>query len=637
MLNEFLSEIFTGKFNKAISILESATLKSPIPTEILTMLRLAITKPEQNYLSYQKTFNIWSKWGQPTLKPNATNLKIIFLSDFTSDHFSPMIKLFCAAQGVKIEVLLPEFDSIEQTAFDPSSSIYEFQPDIIILIFSEYWIQKYTGNSSLIKQSDLEAAQNTVSNLVSSLKLNSSADILIGNLPGRSFGFPAGYVSMGKVMGWNLALNKFNQWLEKNSGGRIHVVDIAEAIFSSGGRKSMGNINYFRARMAFEMPGTLSVAREISSAICHLSGKTNRALVTDFDNTIWGGEVAELGSFGVDCGLESPEALGFLMTQQYLKSLRPLGVLLAGVSRNDPKIKIIFTESKDIALNLDDFASMQLGWLPKSDSITQISSELGFGSDLMVYLDDSLYEIAQVLSVHPYIDVVLAGPDSQTTITRLTNYRFFNAVSISSEDLERGSRAIKLKEQREFKTSFSKIEDFLEAIQVQLSFSKLNPDNLNRVVQLFQKTNQFNLTTRRHKEDDLKQLENNGTDVYSVAYEDTFGSQGIISAFSLTPKSNSLIIENWLMSCRVLNRTVEQAVFSFILKKSRGKKIIGEYIPTEKNGLVRLLYQNLGFKKLTSATNKKNGCEQWTYANSDSENSPPKHYVLIKEIYKSTR
>jgi hypothetical protein len=91
------------KFNKAISLLESAKLESPIPIEILTMLRLAIIKPEQNYLSYQKTFNIWSKWGKPTLKPNATNLKIIFLSDFTSDHFSPMIKLFCAAQDKKVD------------------------------------------------------------------------------------------------------------------------------------------------------------------------------------------------------------------------------------------------------------------------------------------------------------------------------------------------------------------------------------------------------------------------------------------------------------------------------------------------------------------------------------------------------
>ena len=397
MLNKFLAELFTGKPSKALSILEDIPLESSIPNEVLTMLRLAIFKPEQSYLSYQKILNIWSKWGQPPLKPSSTKLKILFLSDFTADHFSPMIKLFCAAQGVEAEVILPGFDSIEQTALDPSSSMYECEPDIISLMFSEYWLQKYIGNSSLVEQSDLESAQNTLSNLVAAIKSNCSADILIGNLPGRAFTLPSGTVSLDKMMGWNLAVNKFNHWLGNIAGDRLHIIDIAEAIFASGGRKVMGNTNYFRARMAFEMPGTLSVAREISSAICHLSGKTHRALVTDFDNTIWGGEVAELGSFGVECSHESPEALGFLMTQEYMKNLRPLGILLAGVSRNDPEIKKIFAENKELALNLDDFASIQLGWLPKSEYISQVSNDLGFGSDLMVYLDDSLFEVAQVL------------------------------------------------------------------------------------------------------------------------------------------------------------------------------------------------------------------------------------------------
>ena len=631
MLNKFLAELFTGKPSKALSILEDIPLESSIPNQILTMLRLAIFKPEQSYLSYQKILNIWSKWGQPPLKPSSTKLKILFLSDFTADHFSPMIKLFCAAQGVEAEVILPGFDSIEQTALDPSSSMYKCEPDMISFIFSEYWLQKYIGNSSLVEQSDLESAQNTLSNLVAAIKSNCSADILIGNLPGRAFTLPSGTVSLDKVMGWNLAVNKFNHWLGNIAGDRLHIIDIAEAIFASGGRKVMGNTNYFRARMAFEIPGTLSVAKEISSAICHLSGKTHRALVTDFDNTIWGGEVAELGSFGVECSHESPEALGFLMTQEYMKNLRPLGILLAGVSRNDPEIKKIFTENKELALNLKDFASIQLGWLPKSEYISQVSNDLGFGSDLMVYLDDSLFEVAQVLSVHPYMDAIVAGPDSQSTITRLASYRFFNSVSMLNEDLKRGSRALKLKEQREFKTSFSKIEDFLEAIQIRLNFSRFNSENSQRLIQLFQKTNQFNLTTRRHREEDLKHLADNGAEIYSVSYEDTFGSQGIISAFILVPEVNALHIESWLMSCRVLNRTVEQAVFSFILEKANGKKIIGEYIPTEKNGLVRLHYETLDFNR-SARSIEQNNKEQWTYSNSNLKKLPPKHYVLINEL-----
>jgi len=198
--------------------------------------------------------------------------------------------------------------------------------------------------------------------------------------------------------------------------------------------------------------------------------------------------------------------------------------------------------------------------------------------------------------------------------------------------LKRGSRALKLKEQREFKTSFSKIEDFLEAIQIRLSFSRFNSENSQRLVQLFQKTNQFNLTTRRHREEDLKHLTGNGADIYSVSYEDTFGSQGIISGFILVPEVNALHIESWLMSCRVLNRTVEQAVFSFILEKANGKQIIGEYIPTDKNGLVRLHYETLGFHRSARTIEQNNNEEQWVYSNSNSKNNPPKHFTLIGEI-----
>jgi FkbH-like protein len=631
MLNQFLSELFTGKLSKAILILENISIKSPVPVEILTMLRLIIFKPEPSFLSYQRIFNIWSKWGQPPLKPNSTKLKIVFLSDFTADHFSPMIKLFCAAQGVDAEVVLPGFDSIEQTALDPSSKMYESQPDFIVLIFSEYWLKKYIGKTSLVNKSDLEEAQDALSNLISAIKSNSSASILVGNQPNRTFALPAGNVSLEKIIGSNIAINKFNNWLGDIAERRLIIIDIAESIFDSGGRKAMGNTNYFRARMAFEMSGTLSVAKEIASAVCHISGKTHRALVTDFDNTIWGGEIAELGNYGIECGHESPEALGFLMTQEYIKSLRPLGVLLAGVSRNDPKIKTVFTENEDLALKLDDFASIQLGWLPKSDYVSQVSNELGFGSDFMVYMDDSLFEIAQVLSAHPYMDVIMAGPDSQSTITRLTSYRFFNAVSLSSEDLERGSRALKLKEQRTFKTSFSKIEDFLEAIEIRLSFCKLNSENLNRVVQLFQKTNQFNLTTRRHKEADLKHMEHNGAEIYSVRYEDNFGSQGIISVFTIIPEIDTLRIESWLMSCRVLNRTVEQAVFAFILKKANSKQVIGEYIPTEKNRLVQPLLKTLGFQQ-SAVTPEESNKEQWVYSNSNFKKPSPKHYALISEL-----
>ena len=164
-----------------------------------------------------------------------------------------------------------------------------------------------------------------------------------------------------------------------------------------------------------------------------------------------------------------------------------------------------------------------------------------------------------------------------------------------------------------------------------MSFLKLNPENINRAIQLFQKTNQFNLTTRRHRGEDLKKLESKGGDVYSISYEDTFGSQGIISAITLVTEIDSVYIESWLMSCRVLNRTVEQAVFAFILEIAAGKKVRCEYIPTEKNGLARLHYETLGFNR-SARSIEQNNKEQWTYSNSNLKKLPPKHYVLINEL-----
>ena len=140
------------------------------------------------------------------------------------------------------------------------------------------------------------------------------------------------------------------------------------------------------------------------------------------------------------------------------------------------------------------------------------------------------------------------------------------------------------------------------------------------------------MTTRRYGEEDLKQLELNGGDIYSISYEDTFGSQGIISVIVLVPEPDALRIDSWLMSCRVLNRTVEQAVFEFILGKANGRQINGEYVSTEKNGLVSSLYKTLGFEKVVTVRDDSIVKDQWIYANYDLENLETNHHALVNEV-----
>jgi FkbH-like protein len=629
MINEYLSESFNGNASRALKVLEKGFEVADLE-EFKTILRIAIFQPSHSLLNFQKIYNLWTRIGKVPLKPNPVKQKVFLLTDFTADNLVPLISTFCGAQGVETEILLSSFNSVEQTILDPSSTLYTSKPDIVVWVTSNHWFQQFTGKHTLVEIKNLEKAKETFFNLIDKLKSQSSAEVLVSNIPGQGYPLPSGSLSYHSMVGLDLAVSSFNVWLAKNNSDRIRVIDLSAAIFRGGGRNAMGTLNYLRARMAYEPPGTIAVSREIASAISHVSGKTHRALVVDWDNTIWGGEVAELGSFKVECGYDTPDALGYRLIQEYIKALKTQGTLLAGVSRNDPGVIKIFQENLELVLKEEDFASIQLSWEPKSSSISRVSEELGFGSEFMVFMDDNIFEIAQVLTIHPFIDVIFAGPTPDQTLDRLSTSSFFNSVSLSKEDLERSSRGTLLKEQREMKAQFDNIDDFLQEINIVLKVSPLNDDNRERVVQMFQKSNQFNLTTRRHREAEFIKIKSEGEGVFAFTYTDSFGSQGVISVVNLILQDDRLLIESWVMSCRVLNRTVEQAVFNYILKKANGKIIHGEYIPTEKNKLVKNLYDNLGFKRLSR--NPENGVELWEYSNKNRDIAPPAHFTTIKEV-----
>ena len=629
LINHFLETLFQHDPLEAVHLLET-TLKENDSPFVEGMIRLASLRPEGSTLYYQKLYNIWSNLNRPSLKPNATNRKIFLLTDFTADNFPPLISLFCAAHGINVELELAPFDSIEQFAFSGSPGIMNDQ--IVVLIISPQWLQRYLGESALISRKDLDKVKELFSSVIDGIKSQNPSHIMVANFPGPLFSLPGGTLSLEEHLGYNLAVAEFNRWLGSLTSPNLHLLDIAEAILGAGGRKALAQTNYFRAGMFFDPKGAASVSREIALAMASVCGKTHRALVVDWDNTLWGGEVAELGWQNIVCGPDSPEGRGFLSVQKYVKDLTGLGALLAGVSRNSSEVKNTFQENKNMALTLDDFSSVQVSFNPKSASVETVSSDLGFGEEFMVFMDDSLFELAEVFTKHPNIDLLLAGPDPVDTLRNLTESRLFNTVLLSEADRSRFKNSKILKKQRELKSSFKNIDDFLKTIDIRLTIYRLEEKNKSRTIQLLQKSNQFNLTTKRYGEVDLAKLEKNDGDILVVSYEDAFGSQGIISVVILVSSEENVCIDSWVMSCRVLNRTVEQAIFSYILKISKGKTICGEYIPTEKNGLVRSLYKTLGFEKLTETSGDNKDSEQWVYANYDPEESSAKHHVSINEM-----
>jgi FkbH-like protein len=622
LLHETLRPLLTGDAAGAADHLGRWAAEHGPSADAHPPLRLAIHRPGQPFLYYLKLLNLWKRLGKPALKPNPTRRKVLLLTDYTADNLAPLMTLFAAAYGVELDVEVPPFDSVEQLAFAGAG-----ERQLVILSLAEHWLDRYLGKAALVTRAALKQTEEMVERVLGGLTARGAEHILVTNFPPRAYAPAAGMVGTPDAVGRSQAIARLNVWLADRQDSKTHVVDLADALYGAGGRAAAGRISYFRSKMAFEPAGTVAAAREVATAIAHLLGKAHRAVVTDWDNTLWGGEVAECGSHGVVCGLDSPDALAYTKVQEYLRGLAATGVLLAGVSRNDPTVARIFRENPDLALKESDFASVQVSFGPKSAAIGQVSRDLGFGTEFMVFVDDSLFELAEAVATHPYLDVLLAGPEPEATLRTLSEARFFNAVALSQEDVKRGAAARALKEQRDLQANFADLESFLREIRIRIDVAGLTDANLPRVVQMFQKSNQFNLTTRRHGEADLRRLLTDGGTIGVFSYEDAFGPQGVISVATLVPDGDAVRIESWLMSCRVLNRTVEQAVFAWIAEQAAGRDIVGEYLPTEKNGLVRDLFRSLGFELVSQ--DLATGRAVWCYSTRTVADLP-KHYARLR-------
>ena len=627
--NGILTDLLSDRPEQGLQKLQETSLTEP-STAILSSIRLAVQCHGQSALYYQKLYNLWSNWGRPPLKPNVIRRRVVLLTDFTANGLVPLLSIYLASFGIDAKIQVPEFDSVEQVALNNAG--YDTVIDdntIVVLLLSEHWLSRYLGGSSIVTNEGLERVKKIYTSILNGLLAQKPNHILLATFPGRAYPYPAGLTEYGKTLGWELARLKTNLWLSCLVSTSVHLIDIENALFIAGGRSIVGQMSYFRAKMAYEPEGSVSVTREIAFAIANICGKSHRIIVTDWDNTLWGGEVAEDGNFGIVCGVDSPDGLIYYRIQEFLKNLKTTGILLAAVSRNDPKVQSVFEENTEVPLSLDDFSSLQIGWDSKSSSIEKVSKELGIGSEFMIFIDDSIFELAEAVRAHPYLDVLRARPDPEKTLSSLSQSRFCNVIALSDTDLNRTKAAKILRTQRETQNQYASLDDFLEKIDITLVASSLNENNIARVIQMFQKSNQFNLTTRRHGEQDLRGMLSDVSIIGVFSYNDTFGPQGIISTVILLHKAEYVLIESWIMSCRVLNRTVENAVFSWIIEQVGSKKLIGEFIPTQKNSLVKNLYKKFGFKLIR--TDRQTGAEYWQYLSLKNK-SLPDHFAKIRTL-----
>jgi FkbH-like protein len=373
------------------------------------------------------------------------------------------------------------------------------------------------------------------------------------------------------------------------------------------------------------------VARQLAA----IRGLSSKCLVLDLDNTLWGGVIGDDGLDGIVLGQGSALGEAYVAFQHYVKKLADRGVILAVSSKNDPEIaRAAFAEHPEMILKLDDIAVFEASWTEKPASVQKIAAHLNINVDSLVFFDDNPFERAMMRETLPSVAVPEVPEAVELYGHCIVDAGYFESVAFTSDDVQRNSQYISNRKRQELQEESVDLDTFLHNLEMEIEIGAFDTRNLSRIVQLINKTNQFNLTTRRYTEAEIRRLmTENSVETFYARLRDRFGDNGIISvAITRMDGQNDkteMEIDTWLMSCRVLGRRVEDVMLSVIVDAARRRNasaLRGEYIKTPKNGLVRDHFKKLGFLPASDA-NDNADCMDWVLRVDDFE---PKHNDLFK-------
>ena len=347
-----------------------------------------------------------------------------------------------------------------------------------------------------------------------------------------------------------------------------------------------------------------ALALSLAALVRGLYGKSRKLLVLDLDNTLWGGVIGDDGLERIEIGRETAVAEAYTAFQRYCLALRERGILLAVCSKNDDITARSGFTHPDSILRLEHFAAFRANWLPKPENLVSIAEELSLGLDSFVFVDDNPAERALVTAQLPQVAVPDIGPDVTDYPRMLDRARYFEQVVLSPEDLARASHYQRNTQRQAGQVRFADYGAYLDSLQMSAEIAPFLPAYLDRIAQLTNKTNQFNLTTRRYTRAELEAAAADPCSLTLYArLTDRFGDNGLVSVVLGRRRQDTLVLDLWLMSCRVLKRDLELAMLDALVARAIALGITaieGTYIPSRKNSMVAQLYPLLGFKHLAA-------------------------------------
>ncbi|HMG46779.1 MAG TPA: HAD-IIIC family phosphatase [Allosphingosinicella sp.] len=371
----------------------------------------------------------------------------------------------------------------------------------------------------------------------------------------------------------------------------VSVVDLGGIVARIGTDRALSMQNALAMRMPYTKAALEALGGAYEQAIGERYVARKKVVVLDADNTLWGGIVGEDGVDAIEIDTQYPGSI-YRRFQRQLVDLMQTGMLLALVSKNDlAEVREVFAR-RDMPLELDHFSSIQVNWEPKSDNIVRVAEELNVGLDSLIFIDDNPFELEQVASALPMVDTYrLDAHCADDALGLLGSIAGLRTWSLTGEDLAKTAQYRQQRRRSEMKLQSTSLEDYLRSLDIKLEIGINRLSQVKRVSQLTNKTNQFNLTTRRYSEADITRLMGSGS-VFDVRLQDRFGDMGVIGVAIVLGDE----IDTFLLSCRALGRGVEGQILGYVCEKMADRKLAASYVPTRKNLMAAEFYENNGFE-----------------------------------------
>lgn len=531
--------------------------------------------------------------------------RIAVLGGSTTHDIVAMLELFLLQAGIAPVFYASEYNQYWQDAMLDPQQLRDFAPDLI-------WIHTTTRNlnglplplsaSERDVQDALEGAYGRFEGMWEHLTQTYHCPIVQNNfdMPAlRLLGNRDGWDRHGLLYAVEELNRRFGDYANRHKD--FYILDVHYLSASYGLDAWHDESYWYLYKYACALGAIPDFAYQLARIVRSIYGKNKKVLALDLDNTIWGGVIGDDGQEGIAIGQETAEAEAYSEVQEYCRALTQLGVLLTICSKNDPENALLGLHHPDSVLKEQDFVTIAANWEPKDQNLLETAENLGLLPESFVFLDDNPAEREIVRAQIPGV-AVPPFETPQESIRVLDHAGYFETTTYSADDAHRGEMYRENAARANLQKTYASYTDYLLGLEMHAEIADFNPVALPRIVQLTNKSNQFNLTTRRYTQSEMERIaaDENYIRLYG-RLSDKFGDNGIVSVVLGKIEGDTLHVQLWLMSCRVLKRDMEYAMLDTLVQKCRERgvqKIRGYYYKTAKNGMVAGLYESFGFTKI---------------------------------------